>query len=205
MKYWKISGTDFKDKYLIATENSIWLTDQNKDANINELIETKTLGTIKSIRFEYLKEIVFIDSDHTIDFKFKDDQTPKEKHHIDEIVYGEIKSYLKNQLKGTELKDYSLFKQILPQLIALVSSGALIAITYISAMQLEKGESAGNSESSAWRKQIIVWIAETLGTIGTLIVGIIIISSLIYFIIRKYQNPKRGEILKFTKSPRLTV
>ena len=60
-------------------------------------------------------EIVFIGSGFTIDFVFKDDKTPDEKHQIDKIVYVEIKSYLKSQLKGTELKDYSVFKQILPQ------------------------------------------------------------------------------------------
>ena len=205
MKNWKISESDFKDKYLIPTEKSIWLTDQNKDADINELIDTKNLGTIKSIRYEDLKDIVFIDTDFTIDFRFKDDKTPEEIHKIDKSVYSEIKSYLKTQLKGIEIKDYSVIKQILPQLMTLGISGILIVVTYISAMELEKGESVRISGRRAWLKQIIVWIAEILGTIGTLVVGTIIILSLIYFIIRKSQNPKRGEILKMTKSPRLTI
>ncbi|WP_308992895.1 hypothetical protein QLS71_015460 [Mariniflexile litorale] len=205
MKNWKISETEFKNKYLIPTEKSIWLTDQNKDSNITELIETKSLGTITSIRYEDLKEIVFIDTDSSIDFIFKDDKTPEEKHQIDKIVYSEIKSYLKSQLKGTKLKDYSVIKQILPQLISLGISIILIVVTYIFAMELEKGESVRISGRRAWLKQIIVSIAETLGTTGTLIVGILIIASFIYFIIRKYQNPKRGEILKITNSPRLTI
>ncbi|MCB4807033.1 hypothetical protein LG651_02135 [Tamlana sp. 62-3] len=205
MKNWKISESDFKDKYLIPTEKSIWLTDQNKDADINQLIDTKNLGIIKSIRYEDLKEIVFIDTDFTIDFRFKDDKTPEEILKVDKIVYSEIKSYLKAQLKRIEIKDYSIFKQILPQLITLGISGILIVVTYISAMQIEKGESIRIAGRRAWLKQIIVWIAEALGTIGTLIVGTLIISSLIYFIIRKSQNPKRGEIFKMTKSPRLTI
>ncbi|SFD41875.1 hypothetical protein [Algibacter pectinivorans] len=205
MRNWKISEADFKDKYLIPTEKSIWLTDQNKDADINELIDTKKLGTIKSIRYEDLKEIVFIDTDYTVDFRFKDDKTPEEIHKIDKIIYSEIKSYLKSQLKGIEIKDYSVFKQILPQLISLGFSVILIVVTYISAMELEKGESIRISGNKAWLKQIIATIAEMLGTIGTLIVGTLIISSFIYFIVRKSQNPKRGEILKITKTPRLTI
>ena len=205
MKNWKISETDFNDKYLIPTEKSIWLTDQNKDADINELIDTKNLGTIKSIRYEDLKEIVFIDTDFTIDFRFKDDKTPEEIHRIDKIVYSEIKSYLKTQLKGIEIKDYSVLKQVLPQLISLGFSIILIVVTYISALELEKGESIRISGNKAWLKQIIVTIAEMLGTIGTLIVGTLIISSFIYFIVRKSQNPKRGEILKITKKPQLTI
>jgi hypothetical protein len=35
-----------------------------------------------------------------------------------------------------------------------------------------------------------------LGTTGTLILGTLIILTLIYFIIRKVQNPKKGEVLK---------
>ena len=69
LKNWKISETDFNDKYLIPTEKSIWLTDQNKDADINELIDKKNLGTIKSIRYEDLKEIVFIDTDNNPNLK----------------------------------------------------------------------------------------------------------------------------------------
>lgn len=205
MKNWKISEDDFTNKYIILTAKSIWLTDQIKNADINELIETKSLGTINSIRYEDLKEIVFIDTDYSIDFRFKDDKTPEEIHKIDKIIYSEIKSYLKSQLKGIEIKDYSVIKQILPQLISLGFSIILIVVTYISAMELEKGESIRISGGKAWLKQIIVTIAELLGTIGTLIVGTLIISSFIYFIIRKYQNPKRGEILKITNSPQLTI
>lgn len=205
MKNWKISEADFKNKYLIPTEKSIWITEQSKDSNITELIESKSLGTITSILYEDLKEIVFIDTDFTIDFIFKDDKTPEQKHQIDKIVYLEIKSYLKSQLKGTELKDYSVIKQILPQLISIGISVVLIVVIYIFAMKLEKGESVRISGRRAWLKQIIASIAETLGTTGTLIAGTLIISSFIYFIIRKYKNPKIGEILKITNSPRLTI
>ena len=92
MKNWIISENDLNNKYLIPTEKSIWLTDQNKDHNITELIETKKIGIVKSVRYDDLKEIVFIDSDLTIDFIFKDDKAPEEKHQVDKIVYGEIKS-----------------------------------------------------------------------------------------------------------------
>lgn len=39
-------------------------------------------------------------------------------------------------------------------------------------------------------------IAGGLGTTGTLILGILIVLTLMYFIIRKIQNPKKGEVLK---------
>lgn len=205
MKNWIISENDLNNKYLIPTEKSIWLTDQNKDHNITELIETKKLGIVTSVRYDDLKEIIFIDSDFTIDFIFKDDKAPEEKYQVDKIVYGEIKSYLKSQLKGTKLKDYSVFKQILPELVTIAISGILIGVTYISAMELEKGESVRISSRRALLKQIIVSIAEILGTTGTLIVGTLIIASLVYLAIRKFQNPKKGEILKITKYSKLII
>ena len=116
-----------------------------------------------------------------------------------------MSSYLKNQLKGTKLKDYSVFKQILPELVTIAISGILIGVTYISAMELEKGESVRISSRRALLKQIIASIAEVLGTTGTLIVGTLIIASLVYLVIRKFQNPKKGEILKITKYSKLII
>ncbi len=205
MKNWIILESQLIDTYLIASEKSIWLSDQNKGVNINELIETKNLGAIKSIRYEDLKEIVFIDSDFTIKFNYKDDKATNEEFQVEKNIYSEIKACLKSNLKGTELKNYSVFKQILPKLITFGVAVTITIVTYIFALEIEKGESLKASGRRAWVKKIIVLIAETLGTTGTLIVGVLLISVLSYVIIKKIQDPKKGEILKITKSPKLIV
>ncbi|UJH90903.1 hypothetical protein LZ575_19725 [Antarcticibacterium sp. 1MA-6-2] len=181
------------------------MTDQNKNVNIQELIATSSLGTINSIRYDDLQEIIFDDTDSTIEFKFKNDNVPEEKYQIQRSVYSEIKDFLKNNLRGTEVQDYSILKQILPHLIILGISVVLIVATYISAVELQKGESIRISGRRAFLKGIIVSSAEVLGLIGTIVIGILIISSLIYFIIKKYQNPKKGEIIKIKRAPQLTL
>ena len=205
MTNWIISDTDLNSKYLILTEKSVWLTDQNKNSDIQELIANSKLENIKSIRYDDLEEIIFNDTDSNIEFNFKDDNISEQIYQIRKSVYPEIKDYLKTHLRGTEVKNYSIFKQILPLLIIFAISVILIVATYISALEIQSGESIKVSGRRAWLKQIMVSIAEILGPIGTIIVGILIISILIYFIINKYKNPKRGEIIQIKRSPQLIV
>ena len=203
MKAWAISKTEVTDKYFIATEKAIWLTEQPKEADISKLIEDKALGTVRSIRYQELKEIIFIDSHFTIEINFKDDKATDEELQIEKSIYSEIRAYLKEHLKGTELKNYSIFKQILPQLFFLGIAALFSVATYLSAMELESGDTVRTAGKRAWLKKIIVLIAEQLGTSGTLIVGILIIGALAYFLIKKIRNPKTGEVLKMATSPQL--
>ena len=87
MKYWIISQTELLDKYLIANEKAIWITDLPKSSNINYLIDSKSLGAVQSIHYEDLKEIVFIDTDVTIELNFKDDKTTDEEFQLDKNIY----------------------------------------------------------------------------------------------------------------------
>ncbi|MBT8180501.1 MAG: hypothetical protein HKP42_11435 [Maribacter sp.] len=203
MKNWIISETELFDKYLIVSEKAIWISEQNKGIDINELIESKSLGSIKSIRYEDLKEIVFIDSDFTIEFNYEDDKTTDEEFHLEKNTFFEVRNYLKTNLKGTELKNYSIFKQILPNLFLLGVSLVLTIAIYFSATELENGGSISVSGRRGWLKGIFVWIAELLGATGTLILGVLVIGFFIYALIKKIQNPKKGEILKITNRPQL--
>ncbi|TYA78444.1 FeoB-associated Cys-rich membrane protein [Seonamhaeicola marinus] len=205
MKTWIISQTDTKDTYFIPTEKAFWLSNQPKGVNIADLIENKNLGAIKSIRYEDLKDIVLIDSDTTIQCNFKDDKTDEEEFVLDHTTYAEIRSYLKNNLKGVELKDYSIFKQVIPELITLAIATVLSVITYIAALEIEGGGTVKTSGRRAFFKKIIAAIAEALGTTGTIIVGLIVLGVIAYLLVKKIQNPKKGEVLKVLKTARLTV
>ncbi len=205
MKNWIISESQSTATYLIASAKAIWLTEQNSDTNIDELIESKSLGSIRSIRYGDLKEIVFIDSDFTIEMNFRDDKTTDEEFQLNKNVYLEMRSYFKKNLKGIELKNYSVLKQIYANLITLGIAIIFTGATYISAMELEKGGTVRITGRRAWLRKIIATIAEFLGTTGTLIVGFIFIGGILYFLIRKIQNPKKGVVLKITNAPKLNV
>ncbi|MDX1427808.1 MAG: hypothetical protein R3206_08280, partial [Salegentibacter mishustinae] len=205
MTNWIISNTALHSKYLILTEKAFWLTDQNNNLDIHELIANNRLGNIKSIRYDDLKEIIFNDTDLIIEFKFKDDSLSEESYPVQKSVYPEIKDYLKSHLKGIEVKDYSILKQIFPHLTILAISVIVFFATYFSALEIQKGESINIAGRRAWFKQLIISVAEVLGPIGTIIVGVLIISILTYFIFRKYKNPKKGEIIQIKRSPQLIV
>ena len=140
MKNWIISETLSTKTYFIASPKSIWITEQHNDANITELIETKSLGTIKSIPYANLKEIVFIDSDAIIECRYIDDKTTDVEYELKRNIYSEIKSHLKTNLKGTEIKKFSLFKQIAPNLILLSAAILISTLTYTTAIGLEQGD-----------------------------------------------------------------
>ncbi len=203
MKNWIINENELTNKYLILTEKSIWISEQLKQLDINELIKNKNLGSVKSFRYDDIKEIIFIDTDFSIQFTFKDKEREEEKLVIDKSVYGQIKTYLKNQIGGVEIKNYSIFKQILPQLTTLGIGLIFITLTYSTALDLENGVGIPESRKSSIVKKTVLLVAELLGVYGSIICGVFFLLAFIFWINKKMQNPKRGEILKFGKNSRL--
>ena len=203
MKNWIISKGELTNKYLIVTDKSIWISEQLKELDINELIETKNLGTAKSFRYEEIKEIVFIETNVSLQFEFKDKDIETEKFVIDKSVFGEIKTYLKGQLLGIEVKNYSLFKQVLPQLSTLGIGIVFITLTYSKALDLQKGIEIPESQKSTIIKKIILLLAELIGVNGSIVFGILFSVVFIFWINKKLQNPQKGEVFSFNKNIRL--
>lgn len=203
MKNWIISKGELTNKYLIVTDKSIWISEQLKELDINELIETKNLGTVKSFRYEEIKEIVFIETNVSLQFEFKDKDIETEKFVIDKSVFGEIKTYLKGQLLGIEVKNYSLFKQVLPQLTTLGIGIVFITLTYSKALDLQKGIEIPESQKSTIIKKIILLLAELIGVNGSIVFGILFSVAFIFWINKKLQNPLKGEVFSFNKNIRL--
>lgn len=203
MKNWIISKGELTNKYLIVTDKSIWISEQLKELDINELIETKNLGTAKSFRYEEIKEIVFIETNVSLQFEFKDKDIETEKFVIDKSVFGEIKTYLRGQLLGIEVKNYSLFKQVLPQLSTLGIGIVFITLTYSKALDLQKGIEIPESQKSTIIKKIILLLAELIGVNGSIVFGILFSVVFIFWINKKLQNPQKGEVFSFNKNIRL--
>ena len=100
------------------------------------------------------------------------------------------------------MKNYSLFKQVLPELTTLGIGTVFIALTYSTALDLENGIEIPESQKSSIIKRIILLLAELIGVYGSIIFGILFLLVSIFLINKKLQNPKKGEILKFTKNIR---
>lgn len=196
MKIWKIASSSEDDTYLIVTEASILITKQPKNANIDELTVSKKLGDVTTIKYNDVKEIIFIDTDRTIDFIFYDDDTPLESYTANALTFNEIKSHLIATIKDAELQEYSLLKQVTPNISVLGIATILIGFVYYMANKVENGDIFRGGGKRGIFKRIMASIGGFLGTTGTLILGTLLLSYLIYIIMKKIQNPKRGEVLK---------
>ncbi len=205
MKNWIIAQTSEFDTYFIPTEKSIWLSKQPKGVDIQMLIANKNLGIVKSIRYEDLKEIVFIDTDSNIEFKYKNNDSDDEEFTIQTDVYSQIQSYIKSHLKGIELKNYSIYKQALPQLIAITIAAFLSIATYITAIEIENGVTVNVSGKRSIIKAMMISVAENLGSFGTISAGFVIMGILGSLLIRTIKNPKEGEVLTMSKMTKLDV
>lgn len=205
MKNWIISETVGTKTYLIANEKALWISEQAKDTNIDELIASKNLGAFKSIRYEDVKEIIFIDSEGHVEFNYRQESTEDEEFQIDTNTLLEIRDYLKKHLQGVAVKNYSIFSQIMPNLIFLGITLFFTVLVYLAAVDLENGNTISVTGRRSWMKKLLASAAETLGTTGTLIAGISILGILGYILVKKIKQPKSGEVLKISKSARLSL
>jgi hypothetical protein len=89
---------------------------------------------------------------------------------------------LKNQLGGIQVKNYSLFKQVLPELTTLGIGIVFIALTYSTALDLENGIEIPESRKSSIIKKIVLLLAELLGVYGSIVFGISFLLAFIFWI-----------------------
>ena len=89
---------------------------------------------------------------------------------------------MKNQLGGIQVKNYSLFKQVLPQLTTLGIGIVFIALTYSTALDLENGIEIPESRKSSIIKKIVLLLAELLGVYGSIVFGILFLLAFIFWI-----------------------
>jgi hypothetical protein len=82
-----------------------------------------------------------------------------------------------------------VFKAITPSLIGLGVTALLGFLVYIDAQALEAGEDVNTSGRRSLYKKLFAWLAEMLGTTGTLAVTGAIALLCIYFIYKNVKNP----------------
>lgn len=199
MKNWIIERKGEFYTYLIISEKSIWITEQHKVSNIQELIKNKNLGNVKSFRYDQLKEIILIETNSSLQFSFKDKDEENQSLYVERNVFREIRTFLKLKLSGVSVKNYSILKQITSQLSTLGFGIVFIFLTYQTAIDLENGVEITAGRKRSIIKKIVLVLAELIGVYGTIALGTVFVAILIFFINKKLQNPEKGEIIVFGK------
>jgi hypothetical protein len=196
MKKWIIFQSEKLKNYLIAKEKSILIAEVYHDENIDKLLEDRQLTNFRTIRYEDIKEFIFIDTDGSLQIEFKDDNIDEVQFFLSEEVFTDMKTHFINSMKGVAVKDYSLLKQIQPPGIGALISGGITAVLYNIALSLEKGEHVRTSGRRGLIKKLFVGIADFLGATGCLIVGGIITIFFLYLTFQIVRKPKQGKLIK---------
>jgi len=199
MKIWITSEEEKTKNYLIATENSIWITEETKDVNINDLIENNELSNMSIYKTNDIKEVLFNESDSQITIEFKDSKIKDIEINTNSEVFTDVNNFFVSNLKGVEIKNYSLLKQIKPSLFGTALFGGITWVLYTTALSIQNGQHLDTSGRRSLIRKIIVGIADFLGPTGSLIVGGLLTLLFVYTFINTIRKPKEGKVLKTLK------
>ena len=193
MKYWKICETESTTQYLLFDKNMFRKSTFKKEVDIDRAIADKEIHKIKGHRYKDFDAINFIDTDSTIEFEYVDDNKDEIEIELDSKKYLEIKEFLNQNLKGTEIKNYSIWKQAYPIGIGVVLFGGVTALVYNMALSLASGEEiSARSGRHRFFKKILIWIADLLGTTGSLVVGGLLTAFFLFLLFKTIFKPKKG-------------
>jgi len=199
MKIWITSEEEKTNKYLIATENTIWITEESKEINISDLIEKKELSNMSIYKTNDIKEVLFNESDSQITIEFKDSKIKEIEINTNSQVFADVNNFFISNLKGVEIKNYSLLKQIKPSLLGTALFGGITWVLYTTALSIQNGQHLDTGGRRSLIKKIIVGIADFLGPIGSLILGGLLTFFFVYSFIKTIRKPKEGKVLKTLK------
>ncbi len=99
-----------------------------------------------------------------------------------------IQAVIKHRKMVSSVSEVSTLKAIGPSLIGLGVTALLTWIVYMDAQVIENGGEVNTSGRRSLYKKLFAWLAEQLGTQGTLIAGGIIGLICIYFVYKNLQS-----------------
>ena len=185
-------------KNVLIEDNIILASDENyktKEVFLEKVNSSKKsiLDTHIKINTSDLIKIIHTKTDCAIQLFFKtNNKTSKTYIELNsEEEYSEVLEYLISKT-DFELKEEfkssfsSWFKKAAYSLISLI----IFCITYFMAKDLENGSSVDISGGKKGLKRMMLFIAETLGSLNTLIIGIIVVSGFCFWTYKAYVKGK---------------
>jgi hypothetical protein len=180
-------------KSFLITENAILLSSK-KYTDAAEMIEAGdkksmlSLTKTKEIALDTLEKISHLDNSSsltlthggkTLSLDFGDAEKVKEVA----AVLSDMRQFTVSQGSQTT------FSAMTPSLIGLGVTVGLTWLIHSMAADIASGQEVDVSGRKSLYKRIFAWLAETLGTTGTLAVGGLIALACLYFMYQAYKNP----------------
>jgi hypothetical protein len=180
-------------KSFLITENAI-LMSSKKYTDAAEMIEAGdkksmlSLTKTKEIALDTLEKVSHLDNSSsltlthggkTLSLDFGDAEKVKEVA----AVLSDMRQFTVSQGSQT------IFSAMTPSLIGLGVTVGLTWLIHSMAADIASGQEVDVSGRKSLYKRIFAWLAETLGTTGTLAVGGLIAFACLYFMYQAYKNP----------------
>jgi hypothetical protein len=180
-------------KSFLITENAILLSSK-KYTDATEMIEAAdkksmlSLTKTKEIELNTLEKLTHLDNSDSLtihhggkslSLDFGDAQNVKNVA----ATLSEIRNF--NVSQGSQ----TTFSAMTPSLIGLGVTAVLTWLIHSMAAEIAMGQDVDVSGRKSLYKRIFAWLAETLGTTGTLAVGGLIALTCLYFMYQAYKNP----------------
>jgi hypothetical protein len=190
-------------KNVLISDVDIKLTDENYGSleAFTDKLNNGTKGkfdTEYQIAYEEFDKIILDEPDMGIQIFFSQNGK-SEKTYIEAISleeYQELKDFVIKQadFSKTEEQVSSFMAWAKSGLYALAAAAFGIA-TYLMAVSLEEGDEITVSGRRKGFKQIMLWLAETLGSTGILILAILISAGFFFRALQAYKRSKKGMVV----------
>ncbi len=205
MKYWKTAESKKYFKYLILKQDAFIYCETSKDITLKEAVEQNKLFKVNTIKLIDLDAVLCDDSSNTLTLDYL--QRGKSDFDIDvePLVYKEIKNYLLDNFKGTDVQDYSFFKQSSWNIAGLIVSILVARYQYLQALDIQIN---GVKELKIRRgifDELSFQISNFLTPTGCIIVGGAFISFFGYLILKAVLKPKQGKLFKLGGKSRILI
>lgn len=205
IKYWSLPKQVF-DSLIVLTDEGIIISNpsENEHPGISQEIEKGNLDAIKKpsvIPFNKIKKIKANRKDADIKVNYHKKET-KNLLFNDMKTRDEVFTQIKNHLgdKATlSTKEYSPVRASFQPIITLIICGALTFAGYMGAKGLAAGGTAVIKGRRIFIKKIFYWLMETLGPTGFIIVGSLIGIGIIYWLVKRVQDPPTIDSLSLNK------
>jgi hypothetical protein len=183
-------------KSLMVAQGSVNISSKGHDSPatfFRSLEKEALLESLKRIPIPGITQVSLLEGDDTVHFEWYDEKGKVQKFSAEFTAEQDAERLVEHVagVRGMKRSERSagLWKSIGNGVIGLLVSLALTALTYSAAKQLEAGGEVHVSGRKAWVKLIVWGIAETLGPVGCIVVGLLIAAAFGWFIRKRLKQP----------------
>ena len=205
MKYWKVAEAKESFAYIILKDIAIIYCEAPKHISLRNAVQENKLLKLQTIKLIDLDAVLCDDSSNMLSLNYT--QRGKKDFDIDVLAtaYGELKTYLLNNFKGTKISEYSFLKQSSWNIGGLVAALILTYIEYKEAVHIQINGIIEPKIRRSIFEEISFQVAKFLTPTGCLIVGGIVTIFFSYLVGKAIVNPKQGKLFTLGRKPRIVI